>query len=133
MNRTRAQAFGDYDGFVQHKRVLLKDIPYFNKVSMKFYFKNTRNERPTEIIFAKQEEIFIFDFETEVCTCLYRFNTPMGDQPQFFTTTSDQKIFMISSYQDAIYYNHNTSTEVDIDDEYQVDCIKEIVLDEEDK
>tara|TARA_B110000285_G_C14867715_1_gene487647 strand:+ start:263 stop:436 length:174 start_codon:yes stop_codon:yes gene_type:complete len=56
----------------------------------------------------------------------------MSDQPQFFTVTSDQKIFMISSYKDALYYNHNTEVEVDIDEEYGVDCIKEIVLDDED-
>jgi hypothetical protein len=56
----------------------------------------------------------------------------MSDQPQFFTVTSDQKIFMISSYNDALYYNHNTEVEVDIDEEYGVDCIKEIVLDDED-
>jgi hypothetical protein len=40
---------------------------------------------------------------------------------------------MIASYDDAIYYNHNTEVEVDIDEEYDVSCIKEIVLDEEDK
>lgn len=81
MKRTKAIDYEEYDSFSLHKRIVLKDIPYFHKVSMKYYFKNTKGQRPSEIIFAKQEEIFIFNFETVECRCLYRFNTPMADQP----------------------------------------------------
>ena len=79
--RERTDDFDGYDNFALHKRIVIKDIPYFNKVSMKYYFKNTKKSFPEEIIFAKQEEIFIFNFETEVCTCLYQFKDPMNDQP----------------------------------------------------
>jgi hypothetical protein len=60
------------DCFTLHKRIVLKDMPYFEDVSMRYFFKN-----PTEpgvfdtIFFAKKEEIFQLNFETEECTMIY--------------------------------------------------------------
>lgn len=41
--------------FVLHKRIFIKDIPYFKNVCMKYYFKNSTNKKGTytTIIFAK--------------------------------------------------------------------------------
>lgn len=71
---------------------MVKDVPYFNNVSMKFYFKNptTKSKRYNTIIFAKREEIFEFNVESETCTMFYRFETPLNHQPEFFVTTPNQ-------------------------------------------
>lgn len=79
MKRKHSTNYDDYDNFELYKKIIIKDIPYFKKVSMKYYFKNTKKSMPEEIIFAKCEEIFIFNFETEVCTCMYKFKDPMAD------------------------------------------------------
>ena len=79
------------DCFVFHKRIWVKDIPYFKNVSIKYFFKNPTSKKGkyTTIIFAKQEEIFEFNFETEEITCFYRFETPLNMQHEFFVTTPD--------------------------------------------
>lgn len=43
------------DKFTLIKRIIIKDIQMFNKVSMSFHFKNQKqsSKDPTEIIFAK--------------------------------------------------------------------------------
>ena len=56
----------------------------------------------------------------------------MEAEPVLFQCNADQKIFMVSSEDDAIYLNMNTDQEVDIDKMYQVDKIREIRIDQED-
>ena len=42
------------DKFEFIKRIVIRDIPMFDKISMQFYFKNKKGGKdPNEIIFAK--------------------------------------------------------------------------------
>jgi len=77
--------------FVFHKRIWVKDIPYFKNVSMQFHFRSpsSRSGKYDTILFAKQEEIFEFNFETEECKMFYTFGTPLGQQPEFFVATNN--------------------------------------------
>jgi hypothetical protein len=54
------------DSFQLIKRIVIREIPMFNKISMQFIFKNTKQGKdPTEIIFAKQDQLMSINFETE--------------------------------------------------------------------
>jgi hypothetical protein len=78
VQKTKNEGKDKSDYFTLHKRVLVKDMEYFYNVSMKFFFKNKKKGEPyTSILFAKMEEIFELNFETEECTMLYRFETPL--------------------------------------------------------
>lgn len=46
------------DKFELVKRIVIREIPMFNKISMQFYFRNTKEGKdPTEMIFAKQDQL----------------------------------------------------------------------------
>ena len=46
-------------------RVLIRDMPDFDRVGMKYFFKNSKiDEDPDTIIFAKMECIFELNFIT---------------------------------------------------------------------
>ena len=66
----------DYDHFELHKRVVVKDFPEFNKVGMKYYFKNFYDE-PHTIVFAKMECIFELNFVTEEIEIIWMFRPPL--------------------------------------------------------
>lgn len=53
-------------------------------------------------------------------------------QPQFFLPNDNQDIFVIASPDDGIYLNLHDEVEVDIDNEYQIANIKQIIYDHED-
>jgi hypothetical protein len=84
----RRQADGGYGNFIH--RVVVKDIEHFKQVSMNFHFriKVGTNDR-TEILFAKIDEIFALNFETQEITTLYKFKDPLTRQPQFFKLNDD--------------------------------------------
>ena len=53
----------DEDTWDLYKRILVKDIPLFNKVVMQFYFKKSPpGEEPNSLIFAKKDIIFELNF-----------------------------------------------------------------------
>jgi hypothetical protein len=41
------------DKFELVKRIVIRDIPEYEKIAMQFYFKNCKCKDPFEIIFAK--------------------------------------------------------------------------------
>jgi hypothetical protein len=44
------------DYFELVKRIVIREMPMFNKISMQFYFKNIKGDKePFEMIFAKQD------------------------------------------------------------------------------
>jgi hypothetical protein len=46
------------DNFELIKRIVIREMPMFNKISMQFYFKNVKGDKdPHEMIFAKQDQI----------------------------------------------------------------------------
>lgn len=79
------------DKFELIKRIIIKDIPMFNKVSMQYYFKNQKSpgKDPNEIIFAKQDRLFSLNIETEEIKTIVEFIVPLTRQPEFFTMNDD--------------------------------------------
>ena len=59
------------DTWELYKRIIVKDIPLFNKVVMQFYFKESNGNDPDALIFAKKDIIFEMNFETEVITTIH--------------------------------------------------------------
>ena len=70
-----------YDKFELHKRIIVKDIPYFTEVGMDFYF---RNDDPSRIIFAKKDEIFEMNIENIEFETIHKFNPALKCQPKIF-------------------------------------------------
>ena len=64
---------------------------------------------------------------------VYKFDTKLNRQPQFFQTNEDQTVLVVASPEDCIYIDLDKDLEVDIDQQYQVSNIKEIIFDEEDR
>mmetsp|Transcript_2923 Transcript_2923/g.4512 ORF Transcript_2923/g.4512 Transcript_2923/m.4512 type:complete len:140 (-) Transcript_2923:2179-2598(-) len=56
----------------------------------------------------------------------------MDRQPQFFKTDSNQSIFLLASAEDGIYVNTMNKMEVDLNDTFDIDLIKELAYDPED-
>jgi hypothetical protein len=59
--RTPSKNPGELDDFVEYKRVVLRDIPEFDKVVMEFFFSNDN----TCLIFAKKDQVFSLNIESE--------------------------------------------------------------------
>ena len=74
--------------FTQIKRVVIKDIPGFDHMSMQFKFKQNKQSNNTNtlttLIFAKRDKIFEFNYETEVVKDIVNFEFPLQGQPQYF-------------------------------------------------
>ena len=119
--------------FEQLNRIVLRDIPIFNKVSMDFHFRLKEGTTRDEVMFAKIDQIFSLNFLDGTVTTLHRFQTQLTRQPQFFNTNDTQDILVVASPDDGIYVNVAQNIEVDIDDEYNIGCIKEIIFDQEDR
>lgn len=99
---------------------------------MSFHFEFKEGFERDTILFAKIDEIFKFNFVTQIHETIYKFKTPLKMQPQFFLPNDNQDIFIIASPDDGIYLNINEDAEVDIDNEYQIANIKQIIYDNED-
>jgi hypothetical protein len=54
-------------------------------------------------------------------------------QPQYYCISADQDIHVLASFNDGVWYNHKEDEEIDLDEHYKIDLIKNIVYDEEDK
>lgn len=56
----------DNSNYELHKRIVVKDIPVFNKVCMQYYFQTTQsNETLNSLIFVKADRIIRLNFDTE--------------------------------------------------------------------
>ena len=64
---------------------------------------------------------------------VYKFNVMLNRQPQFFQTNEEQTVLVVASPEDCLYIDLDKDLEVDIDQQYQVSNIKEIIFDEEDR
>ena len=96
----------EYPKYSLHKRIVVKDIPIFKKVSMQYIFKKTAfGQQPDTIIFAKYDEIFELNFETEEFTQIFKYKEPMFGQPEFFVCDPEQEIFVIASDNQSFYIN----------------------------
>ena len=77
----------EYDEFVLHKRIVVKDIPIFKQVSMQFHFVN--GENCDSIIFCKPDQIFQLNFESQKVKTIMKFEEPLTTQPLFFCSNED--------------------------------------------
>ena len=60
------------------KRIVIKDMPEFDSISMQFVFQITKGGRePTSIIFAKKNKMMVLNYETEQITDLYEYEVPL--------------------------------------------------------
>ena len=99
---------------------------------MQFTFENTKYERePDTLIFARQHKIIKINIWTERVYDMATFDTPLTRQPDFFFLTKNQSIAVIASNQDGIYFNMDNGAWIDLDEYYDIGCIKEIVHDPE--
>lgn len=65
-----------------HKRCVLKENPAFSQVCMQFFFVN--NDETVErdsIIFARINQIFSFNFQTETVSSVFIYSEPLEIQP----------------------------------------------------
>ena len=77
----------DNSNYELHKRIVVKDIPVFNKVCMQYHFKNPlADEDYTTLIFAKKDIIFELNFITEATKEIYKFSMPFTLQPSYFVS-----------------------------------------------
>jgi hypothetical protein len=100
---------------------------------MNFHFKNQKGLDRDTVIFAKIDCIFSMNFITQQLIVIYKYQNELNRQPQFFQTNEEQQILVVASPEDCIYVDLKNDVEVDIDHQYQVSFIKEIIYDEEDK
>lgn len=83
--KKKARNTFEYDEFVLHKRIVIKDIPIFKLVSMQFHFKKpTSGSKCNTLIFCKPDQIFELNFETEEIKTIMTFDNPLSTQPLFF-------------------------------------------------
>lgn len=70
------------------------------------------------MIFAKQQKIMEFNFDTEALTDLYIYEVPLSRQPEFFLMNDDQTVSIVASMDDGIYYNFRNKKYIDLDELY---------------
>lgn len=116
-------------------RVVVKDIPIFNKVCMQFHFQQPPSGGEVEkLIFVKQDQVLTLNFRTEEIETICTFKSPLNRQPEFFQLNDNQSIMVAASPEDGIYKNFaDGSDEVDLDELFDIGSMKEIIHDEEDK
>ena len=99
---------------------------------MKFHFKKVPGQLEKDsILFAKIDCVFELNFVTGEHQVIYKFQNPLKRQPLFFEPNHDQKLFVIASPEDGIHLNMNSQYELDIDMEYDISTIKEVIYDKE--
>ena len=120
------------DRFFFLTRVVIKDMKEFDNICMVYHFKKTNSLFRDTLIFARKERIFCFNFITKQVQTLYKFEVALNMQPQYFKMNDDQTSFVTASPNDGIFYNQKNSEEVDLDELYDIGCIKDIIYDAED-
>ena len=68
-------------------QVNIKEIPIFEKVSMKFFFKlpkDMNNPVIDSLIFCKKDMIFSLNFITQQPNIMYEFKKALAKQPYYF-------------------------------------------------
>jgi hypothetical protein len=70
--------------YKEYKKILVKDMSFFDNVCTMFYFKNDSGPKLNTIIFAKKECIFEMNFDTKKVSTIYKFKSPLLSQPEFF-------------------------------------------------
>lgn len=102
---------------------------------MKFQFMN-REQGETEqdeILFAKFDEIIALNFFTSRMRTIYKFKNPFRGQPHSFQPNNEQTVFVVTTNDETKYVNMKLNQEVELNNEYSIDVIKEVLYDNEDQ
>lgn len=129
--------------FELFKRIVVKDIPIFNKTCMQFYFEEGNGKQNIDsIIFVKADRIIKINFEVSTTenpqiVTLHEFSEDVAlkKQPEFFLMNKEQNIMITASPADGIYVDFRDPKnviEIDLDQHFEIGCIKEIIFDHED-
>ena len=113
-----------------HKRVVLKELPFFKKVCMNFFFKHGIRGDHDSLVFAKFDCLFELNFMTESIDVIYKFETPFLNQPQSFVPNSKHEIFFISCQDDGRLINPGERIEYGIHEYLDLTGFKKAVYDE---
>tara|TARA_B110000285_G_C15117245_1_gene614851 strand:+ start:1192 stop:1995 length:804 start_codon:yes stop_codon:yes gene_type:complete len=119
--------------FKQHTKLSVSSMSFFDNVCTVFYFKNDpMAKKINTIIFSKKDSIFEMNFDTKKTNTLYKFKTPLLSQPEFFCMNDKQNVFIVASPDDGLYYTSKKRSEVDLDDTFNIGCIKSALYDNKD-
>ena len=68
--------------YVPYKTIDLKNHKIFEeKISMQFWFKNSKGSKREACFFAMFDQIIEFNFEKETYSTFYQFKQPLSRQP----------------------------------------------------
>ena len=56
----------------------------------------------------------------------------MNTQPQFFKMNDDQSVMLVATDINGTYINMKTQMEYDLDEEYHITCLKQVMFDSDD-
>ena len=60
---------------------------------------------PDSMIFTSKNEIFLYNFETQLKETVYKLTQSFKDPVKYFTIGPNQSIFQIASDNDGLYVN----------------------------
>ena len=83
--------------------------------------------------FCKATEIFSLNIKKREFNTIHKFKPALLTQPQYYCQSANQKIHVLASINDGIWYDAEDDREMDLDELYKVDYIKQIVYDYEEK
>lgn len=90
--RKRGENPREYDQFELHKRVRVKEMDIFKKVTMQYMFKNFNAEQePDTIIFSRPDMIFELNYMDDPPTTkkIYQMQMMCQLQPTFFKSNPE--------------------------------------------
>jgi len=103
------------------------DLPEkYRNVSKCFSFNIKRQDR--EILLFTKYCVFLYDYISESGTECLTFNNLLNAQPDYMTFNESQEIGIIATEMDILWLNLMTADEVDIDEIYEISCVKAITL-----
>ena len=100
---------------------------------MRYHFVNVPDSKNRkEIIFVKADCIFKINFENQNTEVLFKFATPLNNQPSFFETNTNMDVFAVSTKKEARLINIKEKTEMSISNEYDLENFNTVMYDIDD-
>ena len=99
---------------------------------MRYHFVNVDGTKErTKVLFCKADCIFTIDFITEEIDIIYKFKTPLNNQPSYFETNIHQDVYSVSTKKESRLINLGSKLEMSISDEYQLENFNTVMFDSE--
>ena len=80
-----------------------------------------------EILFTDYKEIIRFDYVNYTINTYFQFKMQLNCSPEYVLFNSNQRIVMIASFYDVIWINLETDQELDIDNNFCIGNIRQII------